>query len=50
MKRAKTKTIYYNEHGKIDKLTTYINKNNNTWIAPAVFIICLIIGGIIEAL
>lgn len=39
---------YYNEHGKIDKLTTYINKN--TWTVPAVFIICLIIGGIIEAL
>lgn len=48
MKRAKTKTIYYNEHGKIDKLTTYIN--NNIWTASAVFIICLIIGGIIEAL
>jgi hypothetical protein len=46
MKR--TKTIYYNEHGQIDKFATYIN--NNIWFMPVWFILSIILIGIVEGL
>ena len=46
MKRIKT--IYYNEHGQVDKFTTYIN--NNTWVIPVWFIVSVILCGIVEGM
>lgn len=44
----KAKTIYYNEHGQIDRFSTFIN--NNGWIMPVWFILSVVIVGIVEGL
>lgn len=46
MKR--TKTIYYNEHGQVDKFTTYIN--NHAWVMPVWFIVSVLIVGLVEGM
>lgn len=46
MKR--TKTIYYNEHGQVDKFATYIN--NHEWCMPVIVIIMVILCGIVEGI
>lgn len=46
MKR--TKTIYYNEHGQVDKFATYIN--NHEWCMPVILIIMIILCGIVEGM
>lgn len=46
MKR--TKTIYYNEHGQVDKFATYIN--NHEWCLPVFFIIMIILCGLVEGM
>ena len=44
----KKQVIYYNEHGQIDKLATYIN--NHDWVMPVWFILSVILCGIVEGL
>ena len=44
----KQKVTYYNEHGQIDRLTTFIN--NHDWCMPLMVLIMIILCGIIEGL
>lgn len=46
--KQKQKIIYYNEHGEIDKFTTYVNNSN--WLTPVVFFGALLISGLIETI
>ena len=43
----KMKTIYYNEKGKVDKFTTYIN--NHEWVIPVIVLIMVTLAGLIES-
>lgn len=44
----KEKVIYYNEHGQVDKFTTYIN--NTTWVLPVFVTMIIILTGLIESI
>jgi len=50
MKRAKRKqiTVYYNEHGKVDKFATYIN--NHDWCLPVFITVVVILTGLVEGM
>ena len=47
MKRIKT--IYYNEHGQIDRVATIINSLPD-WVAIAILIIGVMLGGTITGM
>ena len=44
--KNKKQVIYYNEHGKIDRFTTFIN--NNDWLFIPVFILAIFLGGLFD--
>ena len=46
--KTNQKVIYYNEHGKIDKFTTYIN--NYDWCLPVMFILSVLVMGLVEGM
>lgn len=40
--------IYYDEHGNVDKIATYVN--NHDWVMPVFVIVMFIIVGLVEGM
>lgn len=46
MKRQKEKIIIYNEHGKINRLETFLN--NHDYLIIIAFILAIFLGGLFD--